>query len=71
MDIIWSVEHLAQAMSGDHHALVKAFRWSGTPQGYRYWVFRAHGDVPLSDKDRDYLAQLYADAVKHRLGLGS
>lgn len=66
---IWSVDHLARVLAGDHRALRHAFHWEDTPQGDRYWYRRSRGKVPLSDKDRDYLQQLYTDAVKRRLKL--
>lgn len=69
--IVWSVERLMEVLSGNHVSLWKAFLWDNTPQGKYYWYGRAEGVTPLSEEDYAYLRKLYADAVKHRLGVGS
>lgn len=68
---VWSVERLMEVLSGDYRALWKAFLWDSTPQGRYHWYDRAEGVTPLTGDDYAYLRKLYADAVKHRLGVGS
>lgn len=67
--IIWSVERLMGALSGDHTQLWTAFLWDQSPQGKYYWYDRAEGTVPLGEEDYTYLRTLYTNAVKHRLGV--
>ena len=58
MTEIWDQEAIRCALMGDVEALIDAFNWRSSPQGWSYWNSRVQKGSSMSKEDRKYLESL-------------
>lgn len=63
---VWSLTALRKVLAGDADALIDAFSWRDSPQGYNHWSVRANDAVPLSAEDYAFLIRLANEAQAGR-----
>lgn len=47
-----------RVLDGDTSGLTRAFKWSTTSEGYRYWSARSTGRVEMSHSDYEFVRAL-------------